>query len=87
MLGRFCTGRFHHLILENRTCFCRLSAKVGLRFAADLVVFSAEEIGTKSNYVEPNHGPEGIEHVLINGTWSIRDGHLEGRIGGQPLRA
>ncbi len=54
---------------------------------ADLVIFSAEGIGTRSNYVEPEHGPQGIEHVLINGAWSIRRGHLQERFRGRPLRA
>ena len=54
---------------------------------ADLVVFSAEEIGTRSSYVEPRHGPQGIEHVLINGAWSIRHGRLQEQLCGQPLIA
>ena len=57
-------------------------------YCADLVVFSADEIGTQGNYVEPDHAPEGIEHVLINGDWALRDGRLEaGTCSGQPLRA
>ena len=57
-------------------------------YGADLVVFSADEIGTRGNYVEPDHSPEGIEHVLINGDWALRDGRLEeGTCPGQPLRA
>ena len=40
-------------------------------YAADLVVFSAEEIGTKSNYVEPNHGPEGIPQKSFYGVATL----------------
>ena len=55
---------------------------------ADLVVFSADEIGTSGNYVEPDRAPEGIAHVFINGSSAIRHGHLEeGEFSGQPLRA
>ena len=57
-------------------------------YCADLAVFSADEIGTQANYVDPDHAPEGIEHVLINGDWALRDGRLEeGTASGQPLRA
>ena len=54
---------------------------------ADLIVFSAEGIGTRGNYAEPEHAPDGIEHVLINGAWAIRQGRFDQAIcSGQPLR-
>ena len=54
---------------------------------ADLVVFSAEEIGTRGDYVEPEHTPDGIQHVMINGAWALRDKSLVGSaLPGQPLR-
>jgi hypothetical protein len=37
--------------------------------------------------VEPEHTPDGIEHVLINGAWAQRQGRLDRAIcSGQPLR-
>lgn len=54
---------------------------------ADLVVFSAESIGTRGDYAEPDQTPDGIEHVMINGTWALRDRCFEGgQLSGQALR-
>ena len=54
---------------------------------ADLVVFSAEGIGTRGDYAEPDQTPDGIEHVMINGTWALRDRCFEGgQLSGQALR-
>ncbi len=44
-------------------------------------------IGTRGDYVEQEHTPDGIEHVLINGAWAIRQGRFDQAIcSGQPLR-
>ena len=53
---------------------------------ADLVVFSAEEIGTKATYEEPDLPPEGIRHVFVNGEWVLQDGLLREELAGQALR-
>lgn len=53
---------------------------------ADLVVFSAEQIGTKATYQEPDLPPEGIQHVFVNGEWVLRQGALQEELAGQPLR-
>jgi len=54
---------------------------------ADVIVFSADEIGTRGDYNEPNHAPDGIEHVLINGAWALRERRLDSQgLSGQPLR-
>ena len=55
-------------------------------YIASIVVFSAAEIGTKSNYIDPAHPPEGIEHVIVNGVWAVRGGNLQQRFPGQPVR-
>ena len=54
---------------------------------ADITVFSSEKIGTRSDYIEPEHRPEGITHVLVNGRFVLRDGELiEDRHPGVSLR-
>lgn len=53
---------------------------------ADLVVFSADEIGSRATYEEPELPPEGIRHVLVNGQWTLRDGELQERWPGKALR-
>src|SRR5206468_6846594 len=43
---------------------------------ADIAVFDAARIGTRSDYAEPDHRPDGIAHVLVNGSFVIRSGEL-----------
>ena len=54
---------------------------------ADIAVFDAARIGTRSDYAEPDHRPDGIAHVLVNGSFVIRSGELlEDRHPGVSLR-
>ena len=55
-------------------------------FQANIIVFSAEEIGTHSDYAEPDRVPQGIEHVLVNGSWAVRQGQVQQRFSGRALR-
>ena len=55
-------------------------------FMANIVCFSAAEIGTKSNYVEPDTAPDGIAHVLVNGAWAVHHGHAQQQFSGRPMR-
>ena len=60
---------------------------------ADLVVFDMETITDRATFVEPHQHSEGIDHVLVNGEFVVRDGVivmavpgkvLAGRRGGRP---
>jgi N-acyl-D-aspartate/D-glutamate deacylase len=53
---------------------------------ADLVVFDAATIGTKSNYTSPSTPPEGIRLVIINGEIVCEQGKLTGNRPGAALR-
>ena len=53
---------------------------------ADLVVFSAENIGTQSSYESPNEPPEGIRDVMVNGEWAVRENELVSECAGMALR-
>jgi N-acyl-D-amino-acid deacylase len=53
---------------------------------ADLVVFDFEEVIDKATYEDPHQFPEGIEHVLVNGEFVIRDGKGTGELPGRVLR-
>ena len=53
---------------------------------ADVTVFDADRIGTKANYMDPHHAPEGILHVLVNGKWVLQAGKLLNQYPGCPLR-
>jgi N-acyl-D-aspartate/D-glutamate deacylase len=51
-------------------------------YTADLVVFDPDGISDKATYHDPKRFPEGISHVLVNGTQTIASGvHLGARAG------
>jgi N-acyl-D-amino-acid deacylase len=56
---------------------------VGAR--ADLVVFDARRVGDRATYQEPHQYPSGIEHVLVNGSFVIKDGQHTGSLPGRLL--
>jgi N-acyl-D-aspartate/D-glutamate deacylase len=53
---------------------------------ADIVVFDPGTIADTATYLDPYKYPEGLEHVLVNGTPVIRDGEHTGALPGKPLR-
>ena len=53
---------------------------------ADIVVFDASRIGTRSDYAEPAQNPDGIHYVLVNGRVAVRDGQLTSERAGMALR-
>jgi N-acyl-D-amino-acid deacylase len=58
--------------------------RVGAR--ADLVVFDPKRVADQATYQDPHRYPTGIEHVLVNGRWVIRDGQHTGSLPGRVLR-
>ena len=57
--------------------------EVGRR--ADLVVFDSRRVGDRATYQEPHQYPSGIEHVLVNGRFVIKDGQHTGSLPGRLL--
>ena len=54
---------------------------------ADLTIFDPERILDRATYDAPDRHSAGIEHVLVAGTFVVRDGALvEGAAPGRPLR-
>jgi N-acyl-D-amino-acid deacylase len=53
---------------------------------ADLVVFDAATVADGATYDEPHRPPDGIMHVLVNGTLVVRDGVHTGARPGRCLR-
>jgi len=53
---------------------------------ADLVLFDPETVADKATYGDPHHYSEGFRHVLVNGSFVIRDGELSDRRPGRILR-
>jgi N-acyl-D-aspartate/D-glutamate deacylase len=55
---------------------------------ADLVVFDAEEITDRATYAASTRPSSGIEHVIVDGTFVVRDGRLvEDAFPGRPIQA
>ena len=53
---------------------------------ADLAVFEPQQFGERGTVFEPNQTATGMRHVLVNGTFALRDGQLTGQRGGHVLR-
>jgi N-acyl-D-amino-acid deacylase len=53
---------------------------------ADLVVFDPKTVGDQATYQQPHRYPAGIEHVLVNGCFVIKDGQHTGSLPGRVLR-
>lgn len=53
---------------------------------ADVTVFDPQEIGTASDYLNPNQPPRGIAYVLVNGQLAVQGGRLVGEPSGMPIR-
>ncbi len=58
--------------------------KTGL--AADVVVFDPNALHDRATYENPKQHPEGIEHVIVNGEFVVRDGVHTGATPGGALR-
>ena len=54
--------------------------------AADLVLFDAARVRDLATYDKPHAYAEGIPHVLVNGTFVVRDGKTTGERPGRVLR-
>lgn len=52
---------------------------------ADLVVFDMETIADRATFVEPHQHSEGIDHVLVNGEFVVRDGVIVMAVPGKVL--
>jgi N-acyl-D-amino-acid deacylase len=53
--------------------------------AADVVVFDANTIAERAQYTDPHHYAEGVMHVLVNGTFVLREGTMTGSTPGRFL--
>ena len=67
--------------------FFRLTNRGYLRedYAADLVVFDPDRYRDKATFESPREFTEGAVHVMVNGTFAIRDNAATGVLAGQPL--
>ncbi len=52
---------------------------------ADLVLFAPERVEDRATYTDPRNAPRGIDHVFVNGAWTVRDGQHTGARAGRVL--
>jgi dihydroorotase/N-acyl-D-amino-acid deacylase len=55
-------------------------------FFADIVVFDPETIADRATFQQPHQLSEGVRHVLVNGTFVLRDGEHTGAAPGRAVR-
>lgn len=53
--------------------------------AADIVVLDPARVRDRATFKDPHNAPEGIQHVFVNGKWTVRDGKHTGARGGKVL--
>ena len=75
-------------VLESCVPAMRHKGRVQVGADADLVVFDAETITDQATYLESTRPSTGIHHVLVEGTFVVRDGSLvTDAFPGRPIRA
>ena len=55
-------------------------------YKADLVIFDLENLADKATFFDPHQYPEGIEQVIVNGQFLVRDEKLQEVLPGEVLR-
>ena len=55
-------------------------------YVADVVVFDPATVRSNATYDEPRRFPEGIDHVIVDGTLVVEDGRHTGALPGRALR-
>jgi N-acyl-D-amino-acid deacylase len=68
--------------------FYRLPDRGYLRegYVADVAIMDPDRYKDLATFEEPRKYSEGVEHVLVNGTFAVRDGEVTGALAGIPLR-
>jgi hypothetical protein len=75
-------------LLEERVPAMRRKGRVQPGADADLVVFDPAAISDQATYAQSTRPSTGIAHVLVNGTFVVRDGQLDPAVlPGRPVRA
>lgn len=54
-------------------------------FYADIAVFAEPEMMDRATYGDPHQYSEGTVHVLVNGTFALRDRVVTGELAGRPI--
>jgi N-acyl-D-aspartate/D-glutamate deacylase len=75
-------------LLEDGVPAMRRKGRLQVGLDADVVVFDAETISDRASYRHSTRPSAGIRHVLVNGTFVVRDGDIAADARpGRPVRA
>jgi N-acyl-D-aspartate/D-glutamate deacylase len=75
-------------LLQDRVPAMRRKGRLSEGSDADIVVFDPENITDQATYSNSTRPSSGIRHVLVNGTFVVRDGRLDTDARpGRPVRA
>jgi len=75
-------------LLQDRVPAMARKGRLQVGSDADIVIFDADTISDQATYTNSTRRSTGIQHVLVNGTFVVRDGELAtGVLPGQPVRA
>src|SRR5205814_7096219 len=75
-------------VLQDAVPAMRRKGRVQTGADADLVVFDAARVTDQATYAASTRPSSGIAHVLVGGTFVVRDGELEpDALPGRPIRA
>jgi N-acyl-D-aspartate/D-glutamate deacylase len=76
------------MLLQERVPAMRRKGRLSEGSDADIVVFDPETITDQATYSDSTRPSTGIRHVLVNGTFVVRDGRLDTDAQpGRPVRA
>jgi len=75
-------------VLEERVPGLRRKGRLQPGGDADIVVFDPATISDRASYADSTRPSAGMRHVLVNGTFVVRDGEIvAGALPGRPVRA
>ena len=74
--------------LSQRVPLMKKKGRVQVGADADIVIFDPETISDRATYQDPAQYSTGIDHVVVNGTVTLRNGQfVEDAASGKPIRA
>jgi N-acyl-D-glutamate deacylase len=74
-------------IMEKATPMMKKKGRIQVGADADILVFDPETVADRATYKEPCQTSVGMKHVLVNGTFLIRDEQLDtNAFPGKPIR-
>lgn len=55
-------------------------------YFADIVIFDEDKIIDKGTFIEPTQFPDGIDYVLVNGKFAVKEGKSTYKLNGKIIK-